>query len=117
LILSPLNVATPELALTVVVPPRVPPLGFVPIATVIDAADEMTVLPRLSWTVTVGGPPIALPALAFAGCVVKARTLADPGLVVNTALSPAVKLSPLVRVAVSTTPLSALVYVTPVIVT
>src|SRR2546428_8762801 len=40
-----------------------------------------------------------------------------PGLTVNGALSPGASASPLVRLAVSTTPLSAFVYVTPLIVT
>ena len=43
--------------------------------------------------------------------------MATPELTVNAELSAAVRVSPLVRVAVITTPLSALVYVTPLIVT
>lgn len=40
-----LNVATPATALTVAVPDSVPPPGFVPIATVTDAVEEVTVFP------------------------------------------------------------------------
>jgi hypothetical protein len=86
-------------------------------AIVIDAVEEVTVLPELSWTVIVGGPVMVLAAVEAPGCVEKTRVLAAPGSTVNAALSPAVRLSPLVRVAVSTTPLSALVYVTPLMVT
>ncbi len=45
LIESPLNVATPFTALTVVVPDNVPDPGFVPIAMVIDALELVTVFP------------------------------------------------------------------------
>jgi hypothetical protein len=103
------KLATPDEAFLVVVPLRVAPLGFVPMATVMEAVEEGTVLPKLSRTVTVGGPGIELPAVALPGWVVKARVLAAPGLTVNEALSPATRTSPLVRVAVRITPLSALV--------
>jgi hypothetical protein len=81
----------------------------VPIETVIDAVDEVTVFPALSCTRMVGGPEITVPAVAFPGCVEKASLLGGPGITLNEALSPAVRESPLVRVAVKTTPLSALV--------
>jgi hypothetical protein len=65
-----LKLATPETAFFVVVPLRVPLPGFIPIATVIDAMDEVTVFPKLSWTVTEGGPAIVFPAVEFPGAVV-----------------------------------------------
>ena len=78
------KVATPPEALTVVVPESVPPPGFVPIANVTDA-------------VLVGAWPNT-------SCV------AAPGCTVNVELVPAVNVGvPLVWVAVSDTPLSALV--------
>jgi hypothetical protein len=103
------KLATPATAFLGVVPLNVPLAGFVPIATVIEAVDDVTVLPDESRTVTVGGAGIMPPDVALPGCVVKARVLAAPGFTVNAALSPAVKVSPLVRVAVMTTPLSAFV--------
>jgi len=111
--LSPGKLATPETALVVVVPLSVPPPGLVPIPTVMDAAEEVIVLPKPSWTVTVGGPEMDVPAAALPGCIVKARPLAvPPVLTVKAALSPGASASPLVRVAVIATPLSACVYVT-----
>jgi hypothetical protein len=111
-----LKLATPETAFFVSVPLKTPPPGLLPMATVIEAVDAVTVLPKLSRTVTVGGPGIVAPAPAAPGCVVNTKTLAGPGLTVKAALSPGVSASPLVRVAVMTTPLSALVYVTPLMV-
>jgi hypothetical protein len=111
-ILTPGKLATPETALCVTVPLSTPPLGLVPIPIVIEAVEEVIVLPELSRTVTVGGPDMEAPAVAFPGCVVKASTLAPPVLTVKAALFPDANVSPLVREAVITTPLSALVYVT-----
>ena len=107
--LRSLKLATPDTAFLAVVPDRVPPPGFVPMATVMEAVELVTVLPSLSRTVTVGGPGIGVPGAAFPGWVVKARAAAAPGFTVTGALSPAVRASPLVRVAVRTTPPSALV--------
>ncbi len=79
LMLSPLKVATPMVALTVVVPDRVAPLVPVPgvMARVIGPVYVVTVLPLVSCTVTVG-------------CVVKAVPLMAPaGEVVNTSLEAA----------------------------
>jgi hypothetical protein len=61
------KLATPEIALFVIVPLRVPPLGLLPMATVIEAVDEVTVFPKLSRTVIVGGPEIGDPAVVFPG--------------------------------------------------
>ena len=43
-----------------------------------EAVEDVTVLPRLSCTVTVGGPVIVLPATALAGCVVNTSFVAAP---------------------------------------
>ena len=59
----------------------------------------------------------AVPAVPVLGTAVYTSFVAAPGLTVKGALLPAVSVSPLVRVAVSTTPLSAFVYVTPLMVT
>jgi hypothetical protein len=45
---SPEKVATPLTAEMVVVPERVPEPGFVPMAIVIDAVEEVTVFPYAS---------------------------------------------------------------------
>jgi hypothetical protein len=42
------KLATPAVAALVVVPDRVPPVGFVPMAIVIDAVENVTVLPNPS---------------------------------------------------------------------
>ena len=51
--------------------------------TVIDAVADVTVLPKLSCTATVGGPPIVLPAVEFAGCVLKTTLLAATAVMLN----------------------------------
>jgi hypothetical protein len=78
--------ATPALALALVVPLRAPPDGFVPIATVIEALELIAVLPKLSWTVTVGGPAIEPPAVVFPGCVEKTNCAAAPAVTLKAAL-------------------------------
>ena len=58
--LKSLNVATPFTALTVVVPRSVPPLGFVPITTVMLVVAPWTVFPDMSCTTTrTSGAPAA----------------------------------------------------------
>ena len=52
LMLRSLKVATPATALTGVVPVNVPPTGLVPIAIPMEAVEVVTVLPAISWTVT-----------------------------------------------------------------
>jgi len=47
---------------------------------VIEAVDEVTVLPKLSRTATVGGPGMEAPAVALPGWFVKTSVLAAPGL-------------------------------------
>ena len=77
-------------------------------ATIIEALEEVTVFPWASRTVTVGGPDRAFPAGVFPGWVVNTSWVAAPATTVKVTLSPAVKVSPLVRVAVMATPLSTL---------
>src|SRR6185295_1228192 len=77
------NVATPATAATVPVPDSVPPLGLVPIATVMVAVELVTVLLNWSCTVTRTGGAIATPATALVGWVVKASLLAAAGLMLN----------------------------------
>jgi hypothetical protein len=61
------KLATPFVALTIAVPPSVPPAGFDPIATVIAALDVVTVLPLASWTATRTGGVMVAPATTLAG--------------------------------------------------
>jgi hypothetical protein len=68
LIESPLNVATPATAFTVVVPLSVPPPGFVAIAMVTEAVLEATRFPFESSTSTVMAGVIEAPAAVFVGC-------------------------------------------------
>ena len=86
LILRSLNAAMPLEAFLELVPLNVPPPGFVPMATVMDAEDDVTVLLKLSWTVVVGGPPMAAPALVFTGWVVKTTLLAAAAATLNALL-------------------------------
>ncbi|HWP23755.1 MAG TPA: hypothetical protein VNM15_06165 [Candidatus Binatia bacterium] len=55
-------------------------------ATVIDAADEVIVLPKLSWTATVGGPATELPTVELPGWTVKASLAALPAETLKLAL-------------------------------
>src|SRR5438105_13900318 len=64
----PLKVAAPLTALTVLVPLRVPPPGFVPMATVIEAVLLVTTLPFASSTNKVTAGLIGAPATVFVGC-------------------------------------------------
>src|SRR3954464_711092 len=77
------NVATPEDAATVVVPDSVPPPGFVPIATVTEALELVTVLPNASCTATCTAGERLTPAVALLGCTVKASLDADAALTLN----------------------------------
>ena len=67
-----LKVATPLTALTVLVPASVPLEGLVPIATVIEALELVTVLPPASCTATLTAGLIESAAVALLGCIVKA---------------------------------------------
>src|SRR5438128_1044318 len=69
-IVSPENVATPLTAATVAVPASVPPLGFVPIATVTFPVNPVAVFPCPSRAVTCTAGLIAAPATVLLGCPV-----------------------------------------------
>src|SRR5260370_41742794 len=81
-----LNVATPLTALEVVLPLRVPPLGLVAIARLIDAVLLVTVLPRLSWTVTVTAGLMATVDTVSVGCWLKTSLFAAPGVMLELVL-------------------------------
>src|SRR5437773_2395522 len=71
--------ATPELAATVVVPERVPPPGFVPMARVTLAVELVTVFEKASWTVSWIAGATETPATALDGWTVKATLAAAAG--------------------------------------
>ena len=71
---TPENVATPDVAATVVVPPKVP----VPAVTVTVAVDELTVLPLASTTRTTGCVVIVAPEAPATGCVEMDSAAAAP---------------------------------------
>ena len=81
LILSPLKVTTPLTAFSVLVPESTAPLVPVPevITRLTETVDDVTVLPYVSWIVTMGWVPNAVPAvLLVLGGVVKANLDAAP---------------------------------------
>src|SRR5205807_523573 len=80
------KVPTPDTALTVLVPERVPLPAFVPMAIVMLALELVTVLPRVSWTVTWTAGAIDAPAMALLGCPVTASLLAAPGVMLKVEL-------------------------------
>src|SRR5438034_956483 len=84
--LSPEKLATPATAATVLVPDKVPLLGFVPIATVIFPVNPVAVLPLASWAVTWTAGVIAAPATVFVGSTLKTRAEAAAGVMLNAAL-------------------------------
>ena len=61
------NVATPATAATLSVPPRRPPDGLVPIASVTVLVADAAVLPSASCSATWSAGTIALAAATFAG--------------------------------------------------
>src|SRR5689334_11520612 len=77
------NVATPIGAATGRVTDSVPPLGLVPMATVMLAVELVTVLLNWSCTVTCTAGALATPATAFAGWTVTASLVAAAGLMLN----------------------------------
>jgi hypothetical protein len=83
---NPLKVATPLAALTVAVPLRVPPPGFVPMPSATDAVLVVTVLPPASCTVTTGCVASTVPPVALLGLVVNASFAAAPTVMLNVAL-------------------------------
>src|SRR5438034_1252967 len=84
--LSPGKLATPATAATVLVPDKVPVLGFVPIATVIFPVNPVAVLPLPSWAVTSTAGVIAVPAVVVRGCALNTNFAAQPAVVLNAAL-------------------------------
>jgi len=85
--LQPANVSTPEEALCgFVVQVSVPPPGFVPIASMIEAELPVTVLPFASSTVTIGCVVQAVPPVPPPGCVVKTTFVAVPAVILNALL-------------------------------
>jgi len=97
--LNPEKVATPATAATVLVPDKVPVLGFVPIATVMFPVNPVAVLPLASWAVTWTAGVIAAPATVFVGWTLKRSAVAVPGVMLNAELVPTVRL-PLLAVRV-----------------
>ena len=78
-----LKVATPATALTVSVPDRVPPPGFVPIARVTALVAVVTVFPAASCTVTATAGVIVAPDTVFDGCTVNASFAAAPAVMLT----------------------------------
>src|SRR2546427_3555446 len=81
--LSPEKLATPATAATVLVPDKVPVLGFVPIATVMFPVNPVAVLPLPSWAVTSTAGVIAAPAAVLLGCTLNTNAVAGPADVLN----------------------------------
>src|SRR5512140_1629007 len=78
------NVATPLAAATVVVPDSVPPLGLVPMATVMLAMELVTVLLNASCTVTCTAGEMGTPATVLtAGWTVNASLAAGAKLMLK----------------------------------
>src|SRR5207248_977574 len=84
--LSPEKVAAPATAATVLVPDKVPVLGFVPIATVMLPVNPVAVLPLPSWAVTSTAGVIAAPAAVFVGSTLNTRAVPVPAAVLNAVL-------------------------------
>src|SRR5439155_25571277 len=80
------KVATPPTAVIVVVPDKVPPAGFAPIATVTAPVKPGTVFPRASRAVTCTAGVMAAPAGVLLGCVVKASWATAAGVMAKAAL-------------------------------
>src|SRR2546426_12101399 len=84
--LSPEKLATPATAATVLVPDKVPVLGFVPIASVMFPVNPVAVLPLPSWAVTSTAGVIAAPAVAVLGCTLNTSWVAVPAVMLNAVL-------------------------------
>src|SRR5207247_6331833 len=84
--LSPEKVATPATAATVLVPDKVPVLGFVPIATVMFPVNPVAVLPLASWAVSWTGGVLASPATVLVGATLKTSAVAVPAVMLNAVL-------------------------------
>ena len=82
--MQPAKVATPETAaLGLAVHDSTPPPGFVPIANVMLATDDVTVFPPASCTLTTGCVAHAVPPVPPPGCVVNASCAAAPTVMLN----------------------------------
>ncbi len=77
------KVATPFTAATVFVPLKVPDAGFVPIARVTDAEEEVTRLPFESRTSTLTAGVIDAPEAVFEGWTLKATLFAVPAVMLK----------------------------------
>src|SRR5947208_14027110 len=86
--LNPEKVATPATAATVLVPDKVPVLGFVPIATVMFPVNPLAVLPPASWAVTSTAGVLAVAAVVALGCTQNTSCVAVPAVMLNAALIP-----------------------------
>src|SRR5438046_1196303 len=84
--LNPEKVATPATAATVLVPDKVPLLGFVPIATVMFPVNPAAVLPFPSWAVIWTAGVIAAPATVLVGSTLKTSAVAVPAVMLNAVL-------------------------------
>src|SRR5213592_2307614 len=84
--LNPEKVATPATAAMVLVPDKVPLLGFVPIATVMFPVNPVAVFPLPSWAVTSTAGVIAVPAVVVLGCTLNTNCAAEPAVMLNAAL-------------------------------
>ena len=82
------KLATPFTAVTVVVPPSVPPPELLPSATVTSPVKLGTGFPAGSSAVTWTAGLITAPAPVVLGCWVKARCVAVPGMTSNAMLVP-----------------------------
>jgi len=100
LMLTPLKVATPDVALRGLVDTvREPPPGFVPMARVMELVAVVIVLPPASCTVTTGWVDRADPPVPLPGCVVKASLDAVPTVILKVLLIAWVSV-PLVAISV-----------------
>src|SRR5687767_8830237 len=77
--------ATPDTALTVVVPERVDPPGLLSSATVMARVSPVTVLPNASCTATRTGGAMGVFTEALDGCTVKASRVGAPALTLKAA--------------------------------
>src|SRR6266853_689655 len=73
------EVATPFTAVTIFVPESVPPLGFVPRATVTEPVKLGSVVPASFWAATFTAGEIGLPATVALGWTVNTRCVAGGG--------------------------------------
>src|SRR5207248_2353326 len=84
--LNPEKVATPATAATVLVPDRVPVLGFVPIAIVMFPVKPVAVLSFASSAVTCTAGVMLAPATALVGWTVKTSFAAAAGFTATVAV-------------------------------